>query len=202
MIEWPDIKKRRRSTEPWSERSVQDAVYIHCAIKNHEIIVPNSCMFAWESDVVSVTRSGFTHEFEIKITRSDFKQDAKKERTRLLLDPTVTGYFHSHTVSRPNYFWYVTPEGMIAEAEVPDYAGLIYAMEPVVGYHLYFNTTKEIKPAQRIHREKITDAARQQLARSMTVRYWKQRLRETEASPKLSLGIQNEESHRQAFFTK
>lgn len=170
MIDWPEIIRRKKSTAPWSERSVQDAVYVHCAIKNHESVVPNSGVFAWESDVISVTRSGFIHEFEIKVTRADFKQDAKKERARLLCDPVVKSMWGSHTCQRPNYFWYVTPEGLITADEVPDYAGLIYAVEPVVGYHLYFHTTKEIKPAKRIHNEKIADADRQQLARAMTVR--------------------------------
>lgn len=196
MSDWePDIVKRKKSASPWSERTIQDAVYVHCAIKNHEIVVPNSEVFAWESDVISVVRSGFVHEFEIKITRADFKQDAKKERARLLCDPVIKGYWGDRTCSRPNYFWYVVPEGLITAEELPGYAGLIYAMEPVVGYHLYFSTTKEIKPAKRIHNEKIADADRQQLARAMTVRYWKQRLRETdaEASPKLNLETTTDE---------
>lgn len=156
---------------------MQDAIYVHCAIKNHEIAVPNSKVFAWESDFISVTSSGFVHEFEVKVSRADFKQDTKKSRATLLCDPVVRGFWGNHTCQRPNYFWYVVPNDLITPEEVPEYAGLIYAMEPVVGYHLYYNTTKEIKPAKRIHNEKIADADRRQLARSMTVRYWKQRLR-------------------------
>lgn len=176
MVDWPEMKKRKTTDPSWNERSVQDAVYVHCAVKNHEVIVPNSCVFNWESDVISVTRSGFIHEFEIKVTRADFKQDGKKDRARLLCDPVVTGFWGSHTCSRPNYFYYVVPQGLIQPEEVPEYAGLIYAVEPVVGHHLYFGTTKEIKAARRIHNEKITDGQRRQLGRSMTIRFWKQRL--------------------------
>jgi twinkle protein len=59
----------------------------HCALKNHEIIVPNSCVFSWESDVISVNKTGFISEFEIKVSRADFKADAKKERATLLVNP-------------------------------------------------------------------------------------------------------------------
>lgn len=187
---YPDIPERKKSTAPtapWTERSVQDATYIHCAIKNHEIINPNSKLFDWESDLISVTKSGFIHEFEIKITRADFKQDAKKRRATLLCNPEVKGYWGSRVCARPNYFWYVVPKGLITHDEVPEYAGLIYAMKPVVGHHLYFNTTRLIKEAKRIHSEKATEADRRQLARSMTLRFWKQRLRETEVRPELPL---------------
>lgn len=180
MVDWPEITKRKKSAAVWTERTVQDATYVHCAIKNHEIINPNSKVFDWESDLISVTKSGFIHEFEIKVTRADFKQDAKKRRATLLCNPEVAGFWGSRICARPNYFWYVVPNGLITYEEVPGYAGLIYAMEPVVGHHLYFNTTQTVKEAKRIHNEKATEADRRQLARSMTLRFWKQRLRETE----------------------
>lgn len=197
MVEWPEIVKRKKPAAPWTERSVQDAVYIHCAIKNHETINPNSQFFDWESDMISVTKSGFIHEFEIKVTRADFKQDAKKKRATRLCNPEVESFGGNRTCARPNYFWYVVPNGLITYDEVPEYAGLIYAMEHVVGHHLYFGTTKMVKEARRIHNEKATEANRRQLARSMTLRFWKQRLKEIEiqASPEMSLGIADDESH-------
>jgi hypothetical protein len=101
-----------RMSEPqWTEAKAQNAVYVYCAIKNHEIIIPNSCLFSWESDVISVTRAGFVTEFEIKISKADFKADAKKERARLLVAPEQNGFFGSYSVKRPNYFFYVVPSG-------------------------------------------------------------------------------------------
>jgi hypothetical protein len=200
MIDWPDITRRNGPAASWSEKTVQDAVYVHCAIKNHEIMVPNSQLFKWESDMVSVTRTGFIHEFEIKVTRADFKQDAKKERARLLLDPVVKGYFQNYPCSRPNYFHYVVPDGLITANEIPEYAGLIYAMKPVVGYRLSYSTISVIKNAVRIHKERIVDAQRRQLERSMAFRYWRFRLRATEAepSPELSFEPTTEGNHRPA----
>jgi hypothetical protein len=161
----------------WCERQVQDAVYIHCAIKNHEIIVPNSCLFGWEADVISVNRTGFVSEFEIKVSRSDFKAEGKKAHRRLLTDPVEkSNLFGDRIHPRPNYFYYVVPDGLIQPKEVPDYAGLIYVYKHVRRYALYYGIAREVKGAKRLHREKIDDGQRRQLARAMTVRYWRQRL--------------------------
>jgi Ni/Co efflux regulator RcnB len=174
----------------WNERQVQDAVYIHCALKNHEIIVPNSCVFSWESDVISVNKTGFISEFEIKVSRADFKADAKKERATLLVNPEREDWFGRQIIkARPNYFFYAVPEGLIAAEEVPDYAGLIYVHRHVEGHRLSWRTASEIKPAKRLHREKISEWQRRQLCRAMSGRYWRQRLRLLESSLARDTGI-------------
>jgi hypothetical protein len=164
-----------------TERQVQNALYIHCAIKNHELIVPNSCLFAWESDVVSVLKSGFICEFEIKISRADFKADTKKRRTEILVNPHRQRDLWGGGVevlaphSRPNYFYYAVPAGLIAAEEVPAYAGLLYVHRMPDSAELV-STMREIKPAQRIHNDKMNDWQRHQLMRAVNVRYWRQRL--------------------------
>lgn len=160
----------------WCERQVQDAVYVHCAIKNHEIIVPNSCVFGWEADVVSVNKTGFISEFEIKVTRADFKAEAKKAHRKLLTDPVEQTFFGKRVHPRPNYFYFAVPENLIQPEEVPDYAGLLYVCKHVKRHALYFGTAREVKSPKRLHREKIDDGQRRQLSRAMTVRYWRQRL--------------------------
>jgi hypothetical protein len=161
----------------WTERQVQDAVYVHCAIKNHEIIVPNSCVLGWEADVVSVNRTGFISEFEIKVSRADFKAEAKKAHRRLLTDPVQhSTFFGSIIHPRPNYFFFAVPEGLIEPEEVPDYAGLIYVHKRVEAHRLYYGTASQVKAAKRLHRDRINDGQRIQLARALTMRYWRQRL--------------------------
>lgn len=166
----------------WNERSVQDSLYIYCSIKNHEIIVPNSCVFGWESDVISVNRTGFIAEFEIKVSRSDFKAESKKAHRVLLTDPVQKSSLFGDVVHpRPNYFYFAVPDGLIQPEEVPDYAGLIYVKKRAETIEnrvaLYYGTAVEVKPATRLHREKITDWQRKQLARALTGRYWRQRVR-------------------------
>lgn len=66
-----------------TEAEIQDALYIEFDRRRHHLIVPNVCMFGWESDLVSVTAAGFVCEYEIKCSRSDFKADMKKLRHAL-----------------------------------------------------------------------------------------------------------------------
>jgi hypothetical protein len=171
----------------WTEAHVQNAVYVHCRIKNHEIIVPNSCVLGWEADVISVNRTGFVSEFEVKVSRSDFKAEAKKEHRRLLTDPVQKSRLFGDVVHpRPNYFYFAVPVGLVAPEEVPDYAGLLYVHKQVEGHHLYYGTASEVKAPKRLHREKITDAQRLQLARALTMRYWRQRMNSVTHEPRES----------------
>jgi hypothetical protein len=164
----------------WTERGLQDAVYIHCSIKGHEVVVPNSCVFAWESDVISITRTDFVHEFEIKISRADFKADAKKDRARWLVDPVIRRDWldgvHERPVKRPNYFHYVVPKGLIEPGEVPEYAGLIYVNKLPQRFALSWLINTVVKEPKRLHSEKIDGRQLAQLARAVNIRYWRQRL--------------------------
>lgn len=77
--------------------------------------------FAGELDVISVNGNGYVHEFEIKISRSDFKADAKKRKWDFYDNPEA-GYNCKFT---PNYFTYVCPAGVILPTELKPYMGLI-----------------------------------------------------------------------------
>lgn len=77
----------------------------------------------WEYDVLSVSLSGMVHEFEVKISRSDFKADFKKNKLQLYSS------FGINTTVIPNYFSYVCPEGLIKVEEIPIYSGLYYAKD-------------------------------------------------------------------------
>lgn len=78
-----------------------------------------SHFLAWECDVLSLSKSGYLSEYEVKISRSDFQAEKKKVRKWNLIEARCEW-------TCPNYFWYVCPVGLIREDEVPIYAGLIY----------------------------------------------------------------------------
>ena len=161
-----------------TEAAIQDLLYYHCVSKGHLLVNPNSCVFGWESDFISVTKSLMVHEFEIKISRSDFKADAKKEKSAILVDPVKTLYpdfprmTRQITLRRPNYFYYVVPKDLIAADEVPDYAGLIYAC-PWYDRGIL----RVVKKVKRIHDEPIDQKHLIQLCRSVMFRYWRARLK-------------------------
>jgi|GEM_PF-3128845 len=78
--------------------------------------IPRAFIYGWESDFWCMTSSGETREFEIKINRSDYQADAKKEK-------------HADTTKGANYFYYVCPKDLISKAEVPAKYGLIYVTD-------------------------------------------------------------------------
>ena len=118
--------------------------------------VDNAFIFScdWESDFFCMNREGWTFEFEVKISRSDFKADLKKNKHEIFKTGFVT-QTHEHNgeiifkqVGKqfiPNRFYYAVPVGLIAKEEVPEYAGLI-----TVG-----NFANIIKRAPFIHRRKL-----------------------------------------------
>ena len=57
----------------------------------------------------------------------------------------------------PNYFYYVVPEGLVTEDEVPEYAGLIYVYATVIGNGKIYYQFQEIKAAPRLHGNKIDE---------------------------------------------
>ena len=90
-----------------------------------------------EQDVLSILKSGYVAEYEVKVSRSDFKADAKKSKWK--------SYALKIERHMPNYFSYVCPPGMIKEYEVQSFAGLIYAHD---------NHLEVIKKAKILHRFK------------------------------------------------
>lgn len=93
----------------------------------------------WESDFFCVDDEGYASEFEIKISRADFKGDFKKYKHLLFRKMNKRGLL------MPNKFYYVVPDGMVSPDDIPRYAGLIY----VVGSHL-----KVVRRAPYLHKEK------------------------------------------------
>lgn len=92
----------------------------------------------WEIDVLSLNKGGYLTEFEVKISRSDFLADAKKDK--------FFYYNNGKHKLMPNRFFYVCPNGLIRIEELPSIAGLIY---------LHDNGTMEvIKKAPLLHKIK------------------------------------------------
>jgi hypothetical protein len=71
----------------------------------------------WECDVLAVTKFGYAVEYELKISRSDFKADFKKPKHKL---------FNKGQGGMISKFWFVVPQGLVKKSEVPAYAGLMY----------------------------------------------------------------------------
>ena len=144
------IGNRKGIKIEYSEQSIQQAL-------RHNFLSPSSVkyftenlnVYSWESDVLKFTNSGYAYEFEIKISRADFKNDFKnKKKKHSLLE-------NKENVNKPNYFYYVVPENLITIEEVPEYAGLIYIYGTVLGNGRHYYSFSEIKKAPKLHAEKM-----------------------------------------------
>jgi hypothetical protein len=137
----------------WSEELIQQQLrYSFLSPSSVKYFTENLNVYDWESDVLKITRSGYAYEFEIKISRGDFKNDFKhKKKKHLLLENK------ENKSKMPNYFYYVVPEDLITEDEVPEYAGLIYVHATIIGNSRVYYQFQEIKAAPKLHSDKIDE---------------------------------------------
>lgn len=141
-------------------------------------IFPNIFVGKWEADLLEVTRSRLTYEYEVKVSRCDFHKDKKKSDKygKNKFDVVTSG-------QRTNYFYYIVPKGLIKPDEVPDFAGLIYAYEGSVqcytlekGRYAVKRFFFEVaKPAQKVSDMKADDNFIRKLDLSMYYRYHQMR---------------------------
>ena len=137
----------------WSEQLIQQQLrYSFLSPSSVKYFTENLNVYDWESDVLKITKSGYAYEFEIKISRGDFKNDFKhKKKKHLLLENK------DDNTKMPNYFYYVVPEDLITEDEVPEYAGLIYVHATIIGTSRVYYQFEEIKKAPKLHTNKIDE---------------------------------------------
>lgn len=150
-----------------TEESIQKRLRCFLSPSTVKYQMENLEVYGWESDSLIITKSNLVYEFEIKISKADFKNDFKhKERKHKILDGTYVEhkrifdwlkykYIDTEEVipfdlnkNRPNYFYYVVPKDLISVDDVPSYAGLIYVSD----IYPYLQT---VKKAPKIHSDKV-----------------------------------------------
>lgn len=121
-------------------KEIQDLVGKAQVEKGHSPVVTNlSFLTPAEMDVMSMTQAGFMYEFEVKVSRADYRKDSEKKKKHTMLSMGMG--------SMPNYFYYVCPAGLIKMNEVPAYAGLMYVDKATKSLVL-------VKLAPRLHDQK------------------------------------------------
>lgn len=99
-------------------------------------VFPNTFFDGFEADILEITKSGYSYEYEVKISRSDFFNDAKKKRDFYKGRAVSMNKFDMlKNGERVNYFYYVVPKGLVTPDEVPEFAGLAYVEISEVGYY-------------------------------------------------------------------
>ena len=142
---------------------------------------PNIHFFAFESDLLILRKSGLITEYEIKLTKSDFKADFKK-KARIRFKKTRERAHAKHGLGNmmtrheylearlgANRFYYVIPEELLPEISVPHWAGLITCRPSRSMDHCWID---QRKPAKLIHSTSFPDSAKSKILLSTYYRYW------------------------------
>jgi len=142
---------------------------------NYDYPLFNTFIFDWESDFFAISKSGYSVEVEVKVSKQDFKKDFTHKPKKHELFTRHKEYAYCSKIydaderpfafdgewihakssaigwtkpceSLPNKFFYACPEGLIKPEEVPAYAGLIYTRS------MYDSCI--VKPAPFLHKNK------------------------------------------------
>lgn len=167
-----------------SEKEIQLALFRFALWeKNHPIALYNSTRaYFWEADFLSITRSNFVHEYEIKRSRSDYLADFRNKKAKhdSLKNKNIFNDWYGQrkdTIPRiPNYFWFVTCEDI--EIDPPDYAGWMKIKNHTTDRTDKILFPEIIKPAPRLHKEKIPEKRIVRLAVTMSQKLYRHYLRE------------------------
>ena len=109
----------------------------------HKYQINNVFIYNWESDFFTISELDYAFEFEIKVTKGDFKDDFNKVDKHTLLESRDSSYF----LKMPNKFYYAAPKNLLPTSIIPEYAGLI-EVDPVDGI------ANIVKEAPYLHKEK------------------------------------------------
>jgi len=127
---------------------------------SHKYLINNAFIYEWESDFFTITELDYAFEFEIKVTKGDFKDDFDKRDKHILLEGTDPGSY----LKKPNKFFYAVPKNLLATSEIPSYAGLI-EVNPVD------RVANIVKDAPYLHKEKQFAPLMQILLEKFYTRY-------------------------------
>lgn len=162
-------------------------MYQHARALRHDWVTPNALLYAWESDLLTVTPQRYVCEVEIKISRGDLLNDLKKPkhsqgmllngsfmrkdnsigRTRNQLVEDQRRASGETACRRPNYFVFAMPCAVYRKLKgvvLPRYAG-VYTVDDQ-------GRVFEERRAIQLHTLTVSAEDLLGLARRMHQRYW------------------------------
>lgn len=143
-------------------KNIESSLIMYLYLKGHSPISSHcSISMLQECDVLSISKSDYIYEYEVKISRDDYKKDFIKEKHTHIINEKYTRTRKGELqYLLPNYFNFVTPRDLISVEEVPDYAGLIYMNED--------SSFEIIKKPKLLHKTKANDAFIRQVAHNLS----------------------------------
>lgn len=133
-----------------------------------DYVLPNTFYNSFEADILVISKSKYITEYEVKVSVSDFKNDAKKRKS---YGNKKTKYQLLEEGNHVSRFYYVVPRGLISKEDVPEFAGLIYASQGAYSGIVF----EEVKSPKRLNADKISDSKFLHLLRNVYFKYHSER---------------------------
>jgi hypothetical protein len=158
-----------------TEKIIQRRLFEFYCKLDHKLVVPNIFLHYSEADLITVQKSGYVNEIEIKLNKADLKRDFKKRKHKYFNEAVslkkqkgrcLTSRYLSHM---PNYFWFAFPLSVlpVIDFEIPDYYGLITIRED--DFQGWPNVYRR---AKIMHKQKVSNKQIAQIARSLMFKMW------------------------------
>jgi len=166
------ISVAKKKIELTSHEITRALYWKYARIQAH--VINNVHLLEFESDFLYVTESGYMSEIEIKVTRSDFRADFKKQRTVYDRVTTLKNTVVKHVIlpqglTGLKQFSFAVPKGLITKDEVPEYAGLCYVIKTPRAGHISLRWIKQ--PPSLPHPRVISKKEIRHINRSITCRW-------------------------------
>ena len=135
------------------------------------LMVANFMAPGWfEVDVGWATPTDQFHEYEIKLSRADFKADFRKSRRRFRDGRRIEESKHELLAGGgpgcPHRFSFLTPQGLLQVGAIPPYAGLVEFTTQVVPGHGPVMRCRVVKRSRRLHSRPLDPLFRQSMLTS------------------------------------
>lgn len=160
----------------FNERQIQNSLYTHI-LRKAKLACPNYTAAGWwEADLWSLSTAGYSTEYEVKCSRRDFRIDqlktgdrweayrAKREGRPLL---TKHQRLEAHDRLGPSRFYFVCPQDLLKEEEIPVWAGWIEMRQTA-----RWLTPSIRKVAPQLHRQKVEAKVIDHCRSVFYYRYW------------------------------
>lgn len=155
----------------------------------NDVILPNIYYKKYfECDLFQLKTSGYTHEFEVKITKADLRKDFTKkecswnENSLLKHDLILSG-------KRTNYFSFVLPKEFLIDEEIINLIPKEYGIYTFEVKNDKIDYVANFRPNKTLHKDKISLEDKEVLLKNIYYRYDTIRLNyiEVEGQDKRSL---------------
>ena len=165
----------------WNEQEIARALAVQVFHRRALVMVPNCMWTGNECDLLVVRNDLRLIDVEVKISRSDLKADAKKDKwvdvkayteTGHWIPPALREYKKLHWPRKIWKHYYALPEAVWKDGLhecIPEASGVLFMRDKkdgTVGVHVH-RQAKPCKDAERLTPEQVMD-----IARVLTVRYW------------------------------